>query len=237
MAKPRPWTKASHGPLTEIADGLWIVDAVLDVLPIGRRMVIARTDDGLAVHSAVACDDATQAAIDALGPVRHVIVPSGFHRLDAPLYKARYPEARVVAMPASHKRVAERVALDGDYSLLPGGALTYEPLAGVPMEAVFIHRDRGGAETLIFNDGFMNLPDRLPGVKGFLVKLLGSTGGPKVTFTAKVGIVKDKRAYADQLRQLAARPALARIIPGHGGVITDDAAAKLAGAADRLHRP
>jgi hypothetical protein len=73
----------------------------------------------------------------------------------------------------------------------------------------------------------MNLPDRLPGVKGALVRLLGSTGGPKVTWTARVGIVDDRRAWADHLRRLAARPALARIIPGHGAIVTADAGAAL----------
>ena len=177
------------------------------------------------------------AAIDALGPVRWIVVPSGHHRLDAPRFKARYPAAQVVAMPAAHARVAQRVAVDGDFGLLPAGsAVTFAPLAGVPVEAVFIHRADDATETLIFNDGFMNLPDRLPGLKGWVVKLIGSTGGPKVTWTARTFIVKDKRAYAAQLRELAARPALRRIIPGHGAVITDGAAAALAAAADRLHR-
>lgn len=237
MAKPRPWTPASHGPLTEIADGLWIVDATLAVLPIGRRMTLARADDGsLIVHSAVACDDATMAAIDRLGPVRTLIVPSGFHRMDAPAYKARYPEAAVLAMPASQRRVAEVVAVDGDYTRLPAGPLSFAPLAGLPREAALLHRDRGGDETVIFNDGFMNLPDRLPGWRGFVVKAIGSTGGPKVTRTARIGLVEDKRAYADQLRTLAARPRLRRAIPGHGAVILDDAGRDVARAADGLHR-
>ena len=119
---PGPWQAASHGPLTEVAPGLWIVDATLDLLPIGRRMTVWRTaDGGLAVHSAVACDDATMAAIDARGPVRWIVVPSGHHRLDAPRFKARYPDAQVVAMPASQARGAQRVAVDGDYGRLPAG--------------------------------------------------------------------------------------------------------------------
>lgn len=236
MAAPA-WKVARHGPLTLLADGLWTVDAELDALPIGRRMTIARlADGGLAVHSAIACDDETMAAIDRLGPVRFVIVPSGYHRMDAPRFAARYPDARVVAMPASHARVAARVAVAGDYGLLPaGGPLGFEPLDGLPAEAVFVHRAPDGSETLVFNDALMNLPARIPGFKGFLVKLIGSTGGPKVTRTARVALVKDRKAYAAHLRRLAARPALARVVPGHGAVIVDGAAAALRTAADGLH--
>ena len=232
------WRAARHGPLTALADGLWTVDAELDMLPIGRRMTIVRLADGsLAVHSAVACDDATMAAIDALGPVRFILVPSGFHRLDAPRYAARYPGAEVLAMPASQGRVRKVVAVAGDYGRLPaGGPLAFEPLDGLPAEAVFIHRAPDGGETLVFNDALMNLPARLPGWKGWVVKVMGSTGGPKVTRTARIGLVEDRRAYAAHLRRLAARPALARVVPGHGAIIVEGAAAALRTAADGLHR-
>ncbi|HVV83019.1 MAG TPA: DUF4336 domain-containing protein, partial [Kofleriaceae bacterium] len=235
---PPHWTIARHGALTALADGLWTVDAELSSLPIGRRMTLVRLPDGgLAVHSAVACDDATMAAIDRLGPVRFVIVPSGFHRLDAPAFAARYPDARIVTTAASRARVGRRVDVHGDYGLVPGGdLLSFEPLDGLPAEAVFVHRAPDGSETLVFNDGFMNLPASLPGFKGWLVKLMGSTGGPKVTRTARLALVKDRRAYADHLRRLAARPRLARVVPGHGAVIVDGAAAALVRAADGLHR-
>ncbi len=238
MAKPRPWIEASHGPLTALAEGLWHVDATLDMIPIGRRMVVARAADGsLAVHSAVCCDPATMTAIDALGPVRWIVVPSGHHRMDAPPWKARYPDARVVAMAASQVRVAQVVAVDGDYGLLPaGGALSWQALDGVPAEAVLLHRGPDGAVTVVFNDAFMNLPDRIPGFRGFIVKLIGSTGGPKVTRTACWFIVKDRAAYAAHLRRLAELPGLARLVPGHGAVVTDDAAGTLRRVADRLHR-
>jgi hypothetical protein len=238
MAKPRPWTEASHGPLTALADGLWTVEATLETLPIGRRMVVFRLDDGsLAVHSAVCCDAATMAAIDAEGPVRWIIVPSGYHRLDAGAWKARYPEARVITRAASRARVEQRVAVDGDYDLLPaGGPLSWVALDGVPAEGAFVHRDPAGAVTLVFNDAFMNIPDRLPGFRGLVVKLIGSAGGPKVTRTAKYFIVKDRPAYAAHLRRLAETPGLARVIPGHGLVVASDPGAALVRAGDGLHR-
>lgn len=238
MAKPRPWIEASHGPLTPLADGLWHVDATLEVLPIGRRMVILRMGDGtIGIHGAVSCNPETIAAIEALGSVRWIIVPSGHHRMDAPAWKARFPDAKVVAMPASQARVAALVPVDGDYSALPaGGAVTWQPLDGVPAEGVFLHRAPDGAVTAVFNDAFMNLPDSLPGWKGWFVKLVGSTGGPKVTNTAKWFIVKDRPAYAAHLRRLADTPGLARLVPAHGAILTDDPAGALRRAADGLHR-
>jgi Domain of unknown function (DUF4336) len=237
MPKPRPWTVASHEPLEPLAAGLWQVEADLDSLPIGRRMTIVRLADGdLVVHNAVACDDDTMAAIDALGPVRWLIVPSGYHRLDAHPFAERYPACKVLAPAGSAARVAQRVRVDGALDLLPADpSLAAESLDGVPAEAVLVHR-AAGEVTLIFNDSFMNLPDRLPGFRGWVVKVIGSTGGPKVTNTAKWFIVKDRAAYAAHLRRLAATPGLARVVPGHGDVVRTEAAAALVRAADRLHR-
>lgn len=238
MAKPRPWTVASHRPLERLADGLWQVEAELDVLPIGRRTTIVRLASGdVLVHNAVACDDATMAAIDAIGPVRWIVVPSRYHRMDAHALASRYPDAAVVTPSGSIDRVREVCRVDGELDVLPADAqLRWEPLDGVPAEAALIHTDARGDATVILNDAFMNLPARLPGWRGFVVKLIGSTGGPKVTRTAKIGIVREKAAWAAHLRRLAAIPRLTRVIPGHGDVIRDAeaAVAGLTRAADGL---
>jgi hypothetical protein len=216
------------------------VEADLPSLPIGRRLTLVRLGDGgLVAHNAVACDEPTMAAIDALGPIRWIVVPSGFHRMDAHAFAARYPDARVVTPAGATRRVAARCRVDGGLELLPADpAVTWAPAEGVPAEAVLIHRAADGSATAILNDGFMNLPDRLPGFRGWVVKAIGSTGGPKVTRTARIGIVQDKAAWADHLRRLAQVPGLTRVLPGHGAVIAD-AAAAVAGlqrAADGLHR-
>jgi hypothetical protein len=165
---------------------------------------------------------------------------------------ARGPGPHRVDRRAERLPSAGRAAVEGP---VPGGAVVAQParIGGSPPGSRSTatrsapagrRRDlagrrrrapRGGVhpprarrrETAICNDAFMNLPDRLPGVKGALVRLLGSTGGPKVTWTARVGIVDDRRAWADHLRRLAARPALARMVPGHGAIVTDDAGAAL----------
>jgi hypothetical protein len=238
MAKPRPWTVASHRPLERLAEGLWQVEADLDMLPIGRRTTIVRLGSGeVLVHNAVACDAPTMAAIDAIGPVRWIVVPSRYHKMDAHALATRYPDASVVTPTGSIDRVREACRVDGELELLPTDAsLRWEPLDGVPAEAVLVHTDPAGDVTLVMNDAFMNLPAKLPGWRGLVVKMIGSTGGPKVTRTAKIGIVRDKRAYQGHLRRLAALPRLRRVIPGHGDVIhdADAASAGLTRAADGL---
>lgn len=231
-----PWKIAQHGPLTLVTEGLWVVDAELDSVPIGRRMTIIQAGTGeLLIHSAIACNEETMRRIDALGPVGTIIVPSASHKIDAPGYAARYPNARVLAPEAARAQVEQVVAVQGNYGeLASGGRLRVEMLDGIPTEGVFIHADPEAQVTLIFNDALMNLPDRLPGFKGFILKLLGSTGGPKVTFIARRFILRDARAFKAHLRRLADIAGLRRIIVSHGATIDENAPDVLRQVAETL---
>jgi hypothetical protein len=230
------WKPARHGPLVAVTDGLWTVNAELDLLPIGRRMTVLRTSDGgLLVHSAVACDEPTMQAIDALGSVRIIVVPSASHKIDAPRYSARYAAARVLTPSAARRHVEKVLPVHGSYGDLSADPrLRVELLDGVAGEGVFIHTDSAGDVSLVFNDALMNLPDHLPGFKGWITKLMGSTGGPKVTPTARRFIVRDPLAYQAHLRRLAAIPHLCRIIVSHGDLIEGDAPSVLRRVADTL---
>jgi len=234
MAAPS-WTASPHRPLETLADGLWRLDAEMSSPPFQRHMTIARLSTGeLVVHSAVTGDEPTMAHIDSLGRVAYIVVPSGFHRMDAPRYAARYPQAKVVAPRAAGERVRQVVRLDGGLELLPtDAALRWEPLEGAAGEAVLLHTDTRGALTAIFNDAFFNLP-HMAGWRGLVNRTTRSAGGPRVTPIARMVLVKDKPAFAAHLRRLAALPGLARIVPGHGEVIATDPAAALEQAAAGL---
>ncbi len=231
------WNVPKHGPLEELAPGIYSVEAELKGPPIGRRMTLVQLSDGsLAAHSVVSCDEPTMKAIEALGPIRFIVVPSSAHRLDAPAWKARYPSAKVVAPAKAVARVAQVVPVDGDYSLLPADpALSNEIVDGAEGEGVFMHHAANGSLSLVFNDVFMNLPDKLPGFQGFLIGALGSTGGPKVTGIAKMFVVRDKARCAAHLRRLSELEGLARIVPGHGAVVATHANTTLRSVADKLH--
>lgn len=81
----REWTVQPHGQLTRVDDGIWTVEGSI-VMPLGRfprRMtVIELANGGLAVWSAIPLSDDQMARIEALGPVRFLIVPNQAHRLD-----------------------------------------------------------------------------------------------------------------------------------------------------------
>src|SRR5690606_37430310 len=109
------------------------VEGAVPRMAMKRRMVVARRIDGsLVLHNGVALAEPAMAELDALGPVSTLIVPNGFHRLDAARFRARYPQARVLCPRGARARVSKTVAVDGDYQDFEAdGAVALEPLGGV----------------------------------------------------------------------------------------------------------
>lgn len=234
MTKSFPsWTVLEHGPLRQLQDNLHYVDGALRGMPLRRCMNVAHmASGGLVIHNAVALDEATMAKLDALGPVEYILVPSGLHRLDAPNFHKRYPEARILCPSGARKKVEAVVPVDGDYEDFPKDAdvqlHTLEGLKGA--EGVMLVRS--GAElSMVFNDVLFNV-SRESG--GFLLWMLGATGGPKVEWLVRFLYVKNKSALRADLERLARLDGLCRLVPGHGDIIEDNAAEALRFAAQRL---
>lgn len=228
------WTVLPHGPWQEHAENLRSVTGAIPNMPLERRMtVVKRSDGGLVVHNPVALDDAGMAALEAWGTPTLLVVPNGYHRLDAANFRRRYPDARVVCPRGAKKRVEEVVPVDFDYATAPAeDAVRFAHLDGVgDSEGVITVQSEDGV-TLIFNDLLFNV-DRLPGFTGFVMGLLGSTGGPKVTLIGRLLVVKHKPALRAHLERLAT-PEVRRLIPGHGAVIEGGAAEVLRAVAGRL---
>jgi hypothetical protein len=160
-----------------------------------------------------------------LGEPAFIVVPNGYHRLDAEAYHHRYPQAQVLCPAPVHRKVSKRVDVDGHLDALPADpALSVETLAGSRLgEGVFVVRSGadGKRVTLIFNDTFFNQP-HLGGFAGRVYRWLGSSGGPKVPPLIKWLTINNKKALADHLRRLAAIEGLCRLIPGHGSLVLDD---------------
>jgi hypothetical protein len=156
--------------LKPFADQVWIVDGpeiAMDYLglklPFPTRMTVVRLPDGgLWLHSPIALDEALAAALETLGPVRHLIAPNTLHYWSIPDWAARFPEARMHAAPGLDKTAKRplpphNVLGDApdpawadaiDQVLVPGGLLT---------EVDFLHRP---SRTLILTDLIENFEPR-----------------------------------------------------------------------------
>ena len=116
MTKPyEHWNVLPHGKLSEIDDGILTVEGQIR-MPLGafpRRMTVVRLNDSrLVVWSAIALDRKEMATFDAFGRPAFLIVPNDHHRLDAKVWKERYPQLQVVAPKGSRAKVEKVVPVD-----------------------------------------------------------------------------------------------------------------------------
>lgn len=221
-----------HGPLTQLAPRVWQVTGTLGNMALPRNMTLWRMDDGtLWVHSAIACDDVTMAEIEALGRPSVIVVPNGYHRLDCGVWKARYPDARVVCPEASRARVEQAVKVDSLDTDVPG-AVVHTPRGVKDVEHVY-EIDAGAGQALVVCDALFNVPHQ-PGFGGFITRMIGSSGAFGMTRIGRFALLKDARAYRGWLEEMAEHPALAMVAVSHGDAILADAARKLKEAAARL---
>jgi hypothetical protein len=224
------WTVLPHKPIDKLSPNLWRVNGMMG--KVQRQMMLARMDDGrVVVHNAIALDDAEMAELEAWGEPSVLVVPNGFHRQDALIWKQRYPKLTVVAPAAAKKRVEKALRVDATIEQAPRDAhVRLVPLPGMPAEAVLEVTSDSGV-TLTFCDALMNQP-KLPGAMGIF---LGPTGQVSVPRAMRWFFVKDKRALGVELERLASTPNLERVCFGHGKPVTGaDAAATLRTAIQTL---
>lgn len=230
MADRSEWKVLEHGPIERLAENLWRVEGALPGMSLRRTMIVARRDDGgLVLHSPIAMDEARMAELEQLGRPAALLVPNGYHRLDAPRYKARYPEASVYAPRGSRKQVSEVVAVDGNYDEYPAdGVVALDTLASTgDREGAMRVRSADGV-TLVLNDVMMNM-DRRPDFLGRLMTgIFGSAPGPRISRLSKLALIKDKGALRRELEAYATLTDLVRVCVAHDKVASGvEAAAAL----------
>ena len=197
-------------------------------------MVVVRLGDGrLLLHSAIAMDEPAMKQLEGLGQPSFLVVPSGYHRLDAARYKDRYPEIEVLCPSGGRSRVEKVVPVDRCYEdcpePIPGDdavRLTYYDDEGPHLEGILLVRSSDGL-TAVFNDTLFNIPNK-KGLFWFLYgRVLGASGGPKVTPLGRLMLLRGKArsGFKGWLEAAADRDELVRVVPGHGDVLHSDIAA------------
>jgi hypothetical protein len=232
------WTVQPHDPLQEVADGLLSVIGEI-VMPLGRfprRMTVARlAGNRTAIWSAIALDEPEMARIEAMGLPAVLIVPNDAHRLDAAIWKRRYPEIKVLTPRGARDAVAEVVPVDATDDMLEDPQVRFVTVPGTcdHESALIVARD--GETSLIVNDIIAHVAHP-HGLGAHVMARLFDFGvsAPATPSPVRRKIVDDPIALAAQFRAWAELPGLARIMPSHGEIMSKDPAATLATLARAL---
>jgi hypothetical protein len=219
------------GPLRAFGPEIWIADG--PVAPFlgfrypTRMAAIRLADGGLFVWSPVALTEPLRAAIDALGPVRHLVSPNALHHLFLGEWKSTYPTARLYASPRLRRKRRD-LAFDADLGDAPepGWAADIDQvvLRGSFMltEIVFFHR---GSRTVLFADLIQNFPpDWFTGWRGVLARLGGIVAPNPSAPSDWRSTFLNRRAARAALARILAWP-IERVLIAHGDLPEADGAA------------
>jgi len=225
MGKPlREWKVFPHGPLVELEpDILTVVGEIqMPLMEFPRRMTLLRLKDGgVVVFNAIALEEDLMARIEAFGEPRFLIVPNDHHRLDAGIWKERYPGAQVVTPGGSVERVEEVVHVDTAHPRFDDPDIVFETVPGTGnREAAVVFHTTLGA-TLVLNDLVGNLRN-VQGVGGWMLRLMGfASDEPRVPRPPMLTLISDKQALREQFERWSHLPLLRRILVSHGEPIED----------------
>jgi len=194
-----------------------------------RTTVVRLADGALWVHSPGPLSPELRGAIDALGPVRHVIAPGNFHYLHVEDFRTAYPDASIWMCPGIEKK---RPDLPFDYAL--GDRAPAEWSSEIDQvfvrgakhitEVVFLDRP---SRTLIVTDLIENVGDETVGVdwklKFWWKAVFHMWNRPRPAPEYRIGW-GEKRVVRRALERVMAWD-FERIVLSHGDLIVDDAKA------------
>jgi hypothetical protein len=227
------WTVLPHGPLTQLDEGLWTVTGELHMplTPLQRRMTVVRLQSGqLVIYSAIALDEPRMKELESWGTPAFLIVPGDRHRMDAKIWKKRYPEVRIIAPSAARDAVEKVLPVDATDIDFADEALQFLTVRGMTGHEAALLVRRSAGTTLVVNDIIGNMPAD----SGLVLRLMRFAGDePHVPLPVEWG-VKDKSILRDQLLAWSDIADLKRIVMSHGTPIDAGARAELRALADTL---
>jgi hypothetical protein len=219
------WTVLPHGKLTRIEENILTVvgDLRMPLTHFPRRMTVVRlADHRLVIYSAIALDPQEMVSVEDFGLPAYLIVPGDSHRMDAKIWKDRYPNMLVIAPAGAREKVEEVVKVDATTVDFRDPHVRFVSVPGTGgHEAALIVQNPTGT-TLVVNHVIGNLDDRR-GISGFVLRAMGFTGPePRITRFSAQHLITDKGALRSQLETWAGLRGLKRIIVSHGAPIERD---------------
>ena len=227
--------------LKPVARGLWLVDGPAIAhgrVPYPTRATVVRLDTGdLWVHSPTELTDGLRAELDALGPVRHLVVPNHAHTTHVADWRAAWPQATVWAAPGADVETARELQADRAEAPWADQLDQIVVRAGPKLrEAVFLHR---ASRTLVLTDLFEAHETRhhKPWIRPLLwfAGTDDATGHMRPRYRWSLSGA-DKTRLADDIEVLIGW-APARVIIAHGRWYGEDGRAQLDYAFRKVLRP
>lgn len=231
------WTVLPHDPPALVTDDIMTVtgEIGMPLMKLPRRMTAVRLKDGrLVVFSAIALDEAEMKRLEDFGTPAFLVVPNDHHRMDAKIWKERYPALEVIAPPGARAAVEEAVPVDAIEADFRDPSVRLLIVPGTSEREAALEVRRPGGLTLIINDVIGNITDS-KGFGGWLLRRMGFAGeDPHLPAPVRLNLVDDRKALRAQFLAWANDPALRRVLVSHGQTIEDDPRGALAAIADSL---
>jgi hypothetical protein len=228
------WTVLPHDELVAVDDTIMTAVGYLPMpltrLP--RRMTVVRLRDArLVIYSAIALDEKGMATLEGFGTPAFLVVPNDKHRMDARIWKQRYPAMRVVAPRGAGGKVADVVPVDATTPDFGDPDVRFMTVPGTAERESALVVQRAGRTTLVLNDIVGNIRDAR-GLGGWFLGVMGFAGSePRIPGIVKRLLIRDRAALREQLLLWAKDQSVVRILVSHGAIIDDhprDALMKLA---------
>jgi hypothetical protein len=238
MTQPfKQWKVLPHAKLEQVDDDILTVtgDIHMPLTEFPRRMTVVRLNDGsLVVFNGIALDDDEMRALEDYGRPTFLVVPNGHHRLDARIWKDRYPSMQVVAPEGARSKVTEIVPVATTDPRFGDPNVQFVTVPGTrASEAALVVRTRNGT-TLVLNDLVANIRHE-SGFGGWFLRLAGFVGDePQIPRVVKLAMIDDKAALRKQLLEWAELGDLKRILVSHGEQIDEHPERILRELADTL---
>jgi hypothetical protein len=224
-----------YGPPVALAANLWQVTGSL-AIPVPRNMTIVRgASGGLLLYSVIAMHEDGMRELEALGRPAVMVIPHRRHQMDAPFYKARYPELRVLA---AESRQVRGVEVDGGLSELSEqglsdyGVKAYVLPSNIQEDVVMDVRLADG-HALCICESLGNVS--VSGWLRLLFRVLGPPGGGfGIARAVRLRELRDVPQLRAWLLEQAERTDLRCLLFGHGQPLTEDISGALRRAAHQL---
>jgi hypothetical protein len=231
MERLRPVRVYPYSAPFSLAESVWQIKGSLRLPVVPRYMTVYRLPDArLILYSVIAMHEEGMRALEALGTPHIMVLPHDRHQMDAPFYKARYPDIRVVAPEPA---VTRSVPVDGALDELSALGVRAYVLPGTRYHEVVLELPTGSGVAVCTTELLGNFAHR-PGLLGFVLEHLGPPGGGfGVNRAVRWREVSDRNAVRAWLQGLANRADVRMVLMGHAAALTADVQRNLGHAALR----